>query len=276
MSPNFEITITPIRAKHSSEVNYNFIKKNNNWRWSDSETNTSEIGDYFIFRFHNKKVIIHKIIDIKGPEYKLESWENTKRNTLMLSPPIKELEWDMWSILDPPKKWMGSYRTVNLKNKWPLVYKELLKTPTASIISELIIHLNTNSDYSETIDDKNYLSINTCDSLWFIIYCFNGFNGQWRNDLRKMTNDSRSLLLGYNCSKDNIDLYPRKILYDYRKISQEYDRWDHEYCGRHFELNILTGNVSSYCHGNRLKENCVLLDSKRYKWEFYEKTQYSL
>lgn len=281
MSQNIELTITPIRKNHSSEEHFNELKRKNIWLWSDSKNNTSRVGDYFIFRFHNKKIIFHKIIDIRSPKYKLNSWDDTNRNVLVLSSPIKELIWDKWLKLDPPKNWMGTFRTVNLKYKWPLVHdiilsftKQSRQTPSAKIISELIYDLNKYSDYSETLDNEDEITV-TSFSLWFIIYCFNGFRGQGRNDLQKITNNSRSLLLGFNCPKDNVALYPKKILYDYRKISEKYYIWDN-YCEQTFQLNILTGDVSHYCKGNKLKEDFVLLDSKKHKWEYYEKSQYVL
>ena len=132
MTTLFEITFTPISVSqkdHISVTYYNELVSKNIWRWSDSKKNKSIIGNYFVFYFHGKKLIFHKIIDIKGPEYKYSDWNydaGQSKNILILSQPLYTIEWDEWKLLNGPTSKMGTYTTKNLKKDRPLLYNKLL------------------------------------------------------------------------------------------------------------------------------------------------------
>ena len=127
-----EITFTPIsvsKSNHISVTYYNELVSKNIWRWSDSKYNKSIIGNYFAFYFHGEKLIFHKIIDIKGPEYKYSDWNyhaGQSKNILILSKPLFTINWNEWELLNGPQKKMGTYTTKNLKNKRSLLYNKLL------------------------------------------------------------------------------------------------------------------------------------------------------
>ena len=142
MEPLFEITFTPIsvsNSDHISVIYYNELISKNTWRWSDGKHNNSKIGNYFAFYFHNKEIIFHKILDIKGPEYKYLNWNYNSekfRNILILSQPLNKIKWNEWELLNGPKNKMLTYTTTNLKNKRPLVYNYLLSIDTKLYIEE--------------------------------------------------------------------------------------------------------------------------------------------
>jgi hypothetical protein len=127
-----EITFTPIsvsKINHVSVTYYNELVSKNIWRWSDSKYNKSIIGNYFAFYFHGEKLIFHKIIDIKGPEYKYSDWNydaGQSKNILILSQPLFTINWNEWELLNGPQKKMGTYTTKNLKKDRPLLYNKLL------------------------------------------------------------------------------------------------------------------------------------------------------
>lgn len=133
MTTPIEITFTPIsvsKINHISVTYYNELVSKNIWRWSDSKYNKSIIGNYFAFYFHGEKLIFHKIIDIKGPEYKYSDWNydaGQSKNILILSQPLFTINWNEWELLNGPQKKMGTYTTKNFKNKRPLLYNKLLK-----------------------------------------------------------------------------------------------------------------------------------------------------
>lgn len=131
MTASFEITFTPISVSnpnHISVIYYNELISQNTWRWSDGKHNNSKIGHYFAFYFHKKKIIFHKIIDVKGPEIKYLNWaynDDKSRNILILSQPLHEVEWNEWKALNGPQSHMSTYTTANLKTQRPLVYNYL-------------------------------------------------------------------------------------------------------------------------------------------------------
>ena len=132
MTNPIEITFTPIsvsKSNHISVTYYNELVSKNIWRWSDSKYNKSIIGNYFAFYFHGEKLIFHKIIDVKGPEYKYSDWnydDGQRKNILILSRPLFTINWNEWELLNGPQKKMGTYTSKNLKNKRPLLYNKLL------------------------------------------------------------------------------------------------------------------------------------------------------
>ena len=127
-----EITFTPISVSNKNHISvnyYNELASKNIWRWSDGKHNNSKIGNYFAFYFHNKKLIFHKIIDIKGPEYKFSDWNyhaGQSKNILILSQPLFTIKCDEWELLNGPQSNMGTYTTKNFKKKRPLLYNKLL------------------------------------------------------------------------------------------------------------------------------------------------------
>ncbi len=127
-----EITFTPISVSNKNHISvnyYNELASKNIWRWSDGKHNNSKSGNYFAFYFHNKKLIFHKIIDIKGPEYKFSDWNYSagqSKNILILSQPLFTIKWDEWELLNGPQSKMGTYTTKNLKKKRLLLYNKLL------------------------------------------------------------------------------------------------------------------------------------------------------
>jgi len=134
MTTPFEITFTPISVSQNNHISvtyYNELVSKNIWRWSDSKYNKSIIGNYFAFYFHGKKLIFHKIIDIKGPEYKYSDWNydsGQSKNILILSQPLFTINWDEWELLNGPTSKMGTYTSKNLKKERPLLYNKLLTT----------------------------------------------------------------------------------------------------------------------------------------------------
>jgi hypothetical protein len=127
-----EITFTPISVSNKNHISvtyYNELTSKNIWRWSDGKHNKSIIGNFFAFYFHGKKLIFHKIIDIKGPKYKFSDWNYDAgqiKNILILSKPLCTIEWDEWKLLNGPQSKMGTYTTKNFKKERPLLYNKLL------------------------------------------------------------------------------------------------------------------------------------------------------
>lgn len=129
---SFEITFTPISVVNpynKSHIYYNELVEKNVWKWSDSKYNKAIVGDYFAFYFHNRKIVFHKIIEIKGAEDRFPSWDYSSthnRNVLILSEPLFEIEWNKWVLLNGPQQRRLTYTTKNVKNNSPLVFNELL------------------------------------------------------------------------------------------------------------------------------------------------------
>ena len=101
------LTITPISrdVRNKGYIDYNEQEKRTSihghrWCWDDSQYNKAKIGEYFAFLFFERRVVIHKIENIKPPSERLESWlpNVTQRNrqVLELSNPLKELSWREW------------------------------------------------------------------------------------------------------------------------------------------------------------------------------------
>ena len=68
------LTITPISkdARSKGCIDYNEQEKRTSiygykWCWDDSQFNKAKVGEYFAFLFFEKRVIIHKIDNIKPP-----------------------------------------------------------------------------------------------------------------------------------------------------------------------------------------------------------------
>lgn len=162
------LTITPISKDTSkpSNIDYNEqllrVSSNNfQWCWDDSEHNKAKIGEHFAFYFHGKKVIIHKIIDVKPPSLRLPSWSKNvgqcNRNVLTLSEPLLELTWSDWQILGAPEKKMGTYTTKI--SDWPRLYEHLKNTLDCkkSNIKLIIENDDSNNLNSLELEEKKLL-----------------------------------------------------------------------------------------------------------------------
>jgi hypothetical protein len=133
MDPFSQLKITPISKDIKSESYIHYqeqilrtINKNTDWCWDDSDDNDSKVNEYFVFYFHKIKVVIHKIIDIKPPSFRLPSWTNSShsnRNVLILSNPLITINWKEWKSLDGPLSYMGTYTAKNLLAKRPKLYE---------------------------------------------------------------------------------------------------------------------------------------------------------
>lgn len=276
MSNSFEITFTPIAGdpRNNSAIYYKQLVDQNIWKWSDSKFNKAKIGDYFAFYFHNKKITIHRIIDIKGSEDKFPTWDYSfvkEKNVLILSSPLYKLTWNEWQRLNGPEKRNGTYTTVNLQKKWPLVYRHLLQTPSARIMSDYIDNLiSLDNEYGDLnrswwVEGDNPRVPH--HSLWWIIYCWDDIN------LPRAHNRRHQLLLNRFSYNNNSDKYSHHILKYFREIAIEYDVWD-DYLNEKFEKDLNTGKIKHYISGNKRNENSVILDNKLIKWEYYEKTKH--
>jgi hypothetical protein len=69
---------------------------------------------------------------------------------------------------------------------------------------------------------------------------------------------------GYH--QNNVDIYSRKILHDYRMIAQKCGKW-YEYIKEKFE--IIDNKIVKY---NGIKKDYIFLDSKSIKWDYYERS----
>ena len=128
------ITIAFISVNKTHPTTQNF----NLWGtqyWSDSNTNKSMVGDYFIFYVQKKYVHVHKIIRIstysERPEI-MKSWTGTT-NIVYLSNLLQKYTWDIWNSTigkgapytnAPGEKGYGSTHTTTwsmqqLKTKFP-------------------------------------------------------------------------------------------------------------------------------------------------------------
>lgn len=130
------LTITPISRNINSAGYIDYKEqlervKNNEaiWCWDDSRYNKAKKGELFAFYFHEIRVVIHEIIDVKPPSARLPSWSKNigqgDRNVLELSVPLKEISWTEWQLVNGPESKMGTYTTNDLSSERPLLYKLL-------------------------------------------------------------------------------------------------------------------------------------------------------
>ncbi len=159
------------------------------------------------------------------------------------------------------------HKSIKKNNCCPYCRKEL-KTPSASCISKIINLAMEEGDYAymletgmyaEIIDEDCYFT-ETKDSLYFIMYLFT-------NDWNCV--NQNNLLLTINSYHNNIRFYPKKILKDYKKIAEEYYRWDDfEF---DYELDLDTNKIELYISGNGRRPNSIFLMNKTTEWNLYEK-----
>ena len=124
-----ELTITPISAardRSSALDHYTELAENHVWKWNDGVHKSSVVGDGFAFFFYKQRLVFHRKLDIKGPEHRLPSWGESNRNVVILTPPLFEISWDEWISLNGYTRCMGTFTTVNLKTKRPLLFNMLI------------------------------------------------------------------------------------------------------------------------------------------------------
>ena len=130
------LTITPVskNIKNKGRIDYNEQERRTSthgykWCWDDSKHNKAKIGEYFAFLFFEKRVIIHKIENIKPPSQRLDSWSQNDgqhdRQVLELSNPLKELSWREWLASNGPECKQCTYTTETTKR--PLLHEMLMK-----------------------------------------------------------------------------------------------------------------------------------------------------
>jgi hypothetical protein len=211
----------------------------------------------FGFYFYGKFVRIHEIIE--------------RKDILILTQQLIEISWEEWLYLNGPKVTKTkNYHLIHyplLESKLSKIFKmtqipqideiiklpqvqfkePLLEVPTAKIMKRFINNLNREVEYDAT--------------LWCIIYSLTHFGnlfGIWKR--------RENLLLNLGSYKNNSEVYPRKILKDYRIIAQIYGKWL-PYIKEKFEID--NNKIVKY---NGIKKEYIFLDSKSIKWDYYEKS----
>ena len=137
-----KLVITPISKNPKSPSNVDYAEQvsriGHTWCWDDSRHNTANAGEYFAYYFHGKKVVIHRILEVKSPTERLPSWSRNvgqgNRNVLELSDPLLTIPWSKWQELGGPESKQGTYRT-ELFNKRPMLFEYLtrVQSPSAPI-----------------------------------------------------------------------------------------------------------------------------------------------
>lgn len=132
MISSMKLVITPISKNPKSASNIDYAEQvsrvGHKWCWDDSRHNTANVGEYFAYYFHGRKVVIHKILEVKSPTERLPSWSRNvgqgNRNVLELSDPLLTIPWSKWQELNGPESKQGTYRT-ELFNKRPMLFAHL-------------------------------------------------------------------------------------------------------------------------------------------------------
>ena len=244
------LILTSISLTHNKQLDkYNEMVRTKTYRFKSSQNNKK--GDLFGFYFYGKFVRIHEIID--------------SNDILILTQQLIEIPWTEWLSLNGPKVTKTKqYDLINyplLNSKLFQLKKEikekrvdfndqlLIEVPCAKIMKRFINNLNKEVDYDST--------------LWEIIYCLTNCDygnvcGIWKR--------RDKLLLNYGFHENNVDIYPRKILKDYREIAETYGKW-YNYINEKFEYD--NGRITKY---NGIKKDYLFLDNKSIKWDYYEKS----
>ena len=239
------ITLSSISLTHNKQLErYNEMARSKTYRWN---SDTSKKGDLFGFYFYGKFIRIHQIIESK--------------EVLILTQQLIEISWEEWIYLNGPKvtktknydlihyplleaKLFKLYKRVEFKE--PIKIPEV---PTAKIMKKFINNLNKEVDYDAT--------------LWCIIYCLTHFG-----NVSTIWKRREKLLLNLGCYQNNTDIYPRRILKDYRFIAYTYGKWI-PYVNEKFEL--YENKIVKY---NGIKKDYIFLDSKSIKWDYYERANH--
>jgi len=247
------LTLFSIGLTHNKQLEkYNEMNRSKTYRW---KSNTSKNGDLFGFYFYGKFIRIHEIIESK--------------DILILTQQLIEISWEEWIYLNGPKVTKTKIydlihypllksKLFQIKEKIKIEkiekikmvdFKEpLLEVPCSKIMKKFIINLNKEVDYDGT--------------LWYIIYCLTEFG-----NVSTIWKRREKFLLNNGSYQNNCDIYPRKILNDYRIIGQQYGKWL-SYIKEKFEIDI-HGQITKY---NGIKKDYMFLDSKSIKWYYYEKS----
>lgn len=243
------LTLSSISLTHNKQLDkYNEMARLKTYRWKSSQNHKK--GELFGFYFYGKFIRIHEIID--------------SNELLILTQQLIEISWDEWLHLNGPK--VTKTKQYDLIN-YPLLESKLsqLKTnvdkkvmfkeqiqieiPTAKIMKRFINNLNKEVEYDAT--------------LWQIIYCLTNYGNNYNIWKRR-----DKLLLNVGYYQNNTDVYSRKILHDYRIIAQKYSKWN-EYIKEKFEIINADNRIVKY---NGIKKEYHFLDSKLFKWEYYERS----
>jgi hypothetical protein len=241
------LTLFSISLTHNKQLEkYNEMSRTKTYRWKSSQNHKK--GELFGFYFYGKFIRIHEILDIN--------------DLLILTQQLIEISWNEWLSLNGPK--VTKTKQYDLIN-YPLldskllqmktvdkkvIFKEqiqLVEVPTAKIMRRFINILNKEVEYDAT--------------LWQIIFCLTNYGNIYNIWKRR-----DKLLLNNGYYQNNVEHYPRKILYDYRIIAQKCGKW-HEYTKEKFE--IIGNKIIKY---NGIKKDYLFLDSKLLKWEYYERS----
>ena len=243
------LTLFSISLTHNKQLEkYNEMSRSKTYRWKSSHNHKR--GELFGFYFYGKFIRIHEILDVN--------------DILILTQQLIEISWDEWMSLNGPKATktkqydlinyplldskLSKLVQINIDKK--VIFKEqiqLIEVPTAKIMRRFINNLNKEVEYDAT--------------LWQIIYCLTNYGNNYNIWRRR-----DKLLLNNGYYQNNVDIYPRKILQDYRIIAQKCGKWQ-EYIKEKFEM---VGNkIVKY---NGIKKEYLFLDSKLLKWEYYERS----
>ena len=242
------ITLSSISLTHNKQLErYNEMARSKTYRWKSESK-----GNLFGFYFYGKFVRIHEIIESK--------------EILILTQQLIEISWEEWLYLNGPKVTKTkNYDLIHyplLESKISKIIKmseiseiskhrvqfnePLLEVPTAKIMKRFINNLNKEVEYDAT--------------LWYIIYCLTNYG-----NISSIWKRRDNLLLNLGSYQNNSDIYPRKILKDYRIISQTYGKWI-PYIKEKFEF--CDNKIVKY---NGIKKEYIFLDSKSIKWDYCER-----
>jgi hypothetical protein len=119
-------------SKRDWEEQEKRLKESQQLMWDDSSKNKSKIGDIFGVWKHKTGVSFHNILDIKGPNERLESWSQNvghgSRQVLYISPPFSYIDWDSWIQLGGQPRCMG---TTCIKAARDVILTKLIKVDCA-------------------------------------------------------------------------------------------------------------------------------------------------
>jgi hypothetical protein len=114
--------ISPINKNQKSKSSIDYLEQQRRMEggdevmWDDAKGNpTRHVGGAFGFVHNGNRVEIHKIIEIREPTERLDSWtvsEHTNRQVLILSKLLTTIEWSIWLGLGGSKKVQSTHRVV--------------------------------------------------------------------------------------------------------------------------------------------------------------------
>jgi hypothetical protein len=243
------LSLYPISLTHNKQLErYNEMSRSKTYRWKGTN---SKKGDLFGFYFYGKFIRIHEIMDCQ--------------DLLILTQQLIEISWEEWVYLNGPRvtktklydlinyplldsKLFQLKKEMKTEKKVEFEFKQIIEVPCAKIMKRFINNLNKEVDYDGT--------------LWQIIYCLTNYGNVstiWKR------RDKLLLNLGYY--QNNSDIYPGNILKDFRIIAEKYGKWS-EYIKEKFEFN--NNKITKY---DGIKKEYKFLDSKSFKWHYYENTK---